>query len=84
MVPFFKRKKKERQPPQLLDIDGKPIQENDEVMVLRYELGRCRMELEGLQYFYVSQHNGHKVSYTKMFDAITGHQKVKKITEENS
>lgn len=79
MFKLFKKKPKEKQPPQLLDIDGVPILEGDEVMAHRYELGKCTVELEGLQYFYVSQSSGKKVSYVRMIDAITENQKVKKI-----
>ncbi len=78
MLKFFKRKPKEKQPPQLLDINGVPILEGDVVISQRYELGTCKVVLEGLQYFYVSESTGQKVSYVKMIDAITGHQKVKK------
>ncbi|MEQ8907307.1 hypothetical protein [Ekhidna sp.] len=78
MLQFFKKKPKEKQPPQLFDMEGNLIQEGDEVMALRYELGKCKVELEGLQFFYVSIHSGKKVSYVKMIDAITGNQKVKK------
>ena len=45
----------------------------------RYELGKCKVELEGLQFFYVSIESGKRVSYVKMIDAITGNQKVKKV-----
>lgn len=79
MLKFFKKKPKEKQPPQLLDIDGNPIMEGDEVISHRYELGQCKVELEGLEFFYVSKHSEQRVSYTKMIDAITGHQKVKKV-----
>ena len=60
-------------------MEGVPIESGDEVMAHRYELGKCTVELEGLQYFYVSQATGKKVSYVKMIDAITENQKVKKI-----
>jgi len=79
MFNLFKKKPKEKQPPQLLDMEGVPILEGDEVMAHRYELGKCTVELEGLQYFYVSHHSKQKVSYVKMIDAITGQQKVKKV-----
>ncbi|WP_425389878.1 hypothetical protein [Ekhidna sp.] len=79
MFGLFKKKPKEKLPPQLMDIDGQLIQEGDEVMSHRYELGRCKVELEGLQFFYVSIETGKKVSYVKMIDAITGNQKVKKV-----
>ena len=79
MLKFFKKKPKEKLPPQLLDIDGVPIQEGDEVMAQRYELGKSKVELEGLQFFYVSIATGKRVSYVKMIDAITGNQKVRKV-----
>ena len=79
MLKFFKKKPKEKQPPQLLDIDGMPIEAGDRVISQRYDLGQCTVELEGLEFFYVSQHSEKKVSYVKMIDAITGHQKVKKV-----
>ena len=77
MFGFFKKKPKEKLPPQLLDIDGQLIVEGEEVEALRYELGRCKVELEGLHFFYVSIDSGKKVSYAKMIDAVTGNQKVK-------
>ncbi len=62
-----------------MDIDGMPIEAGDQVFSQRYDLGQCTVELEGLEFFYVSQHSEKKVSYVKMIDAITGHQKVKKV-----
>jgi len=81
MISFFKKKPKEKQPPQLLDAEGVPIFEGDTVESHRYELGTCKVELEGLQYFYVSVESGKKISYVKMIDAITGNQKVKKLDD---
>lgn len=81
MIKFFKKKPKEKLPPQLLDIEGNLIVEGDCVLSFRYELGECDVVLEGLQYFYVSKENGQKVSYVKMVDAITGQQKVKKVAK---
>ncbi|MEP1093855.1 MAG: hypothetical protein ABJG78_02030 [Cyclobacteriaceae bacterium] len=82
MLRFFKKKPKEKLPPELLDVDGNPINEGDEVISQRYDLGKCTVTLEGLQYFYVSQESGQKISYVKMIDAITENQKVKKVVEE--
>lgn len=79
MFGLFKKKPKEKLPPEILDEEGVQILEGDEVIAHRYELGQCTVELEGLQYFYVSQHSGKRVSYVKMIDAITGHQKVRKV-----
>lgn len=76
---LFKKKSKEKQPPQLLDINGNPILVGDRVESQRYELGECTVELEGLEYFYQSVEKEDRVSYTRMVDAITGHQKVLKL-----
>lgn len=81
MFGLFKKKPKEKQPPQLQDLNGKPIKEGDRVTSLRYELGTCKVVLEGLEYFYVSEANGERVSYVKMVDAITENQKVLLVTE---
>ena len=79
MIKLLKKKPKEKQPPQLLDIEGNLIVEGDVVESQRYDLGKCDVILEGLQFFYVSQSSGKKVSYVKMIDAITEQQKVKKV-----
>ena len=79
MLGFFRKKPKKKEPPQLLDLDGNLILEGDKVNAYRYELGQCKVELEDLQFFYVSEHQKKKVSYVKMIDAITGNQKVRKI-----
>ena len=79
MFKLFKKKSKEKLPPQLLDEEGQPILEGDEVIAHRYDLGKCKVELEGRQFFYVSNHSGQRISYVKMIDAITGNQKVRKV-----
>ena len=76
MLSFFKKKPKEKQPPQLLDLNGVPIEPGINVHAHRYDLGKCTVELEGLHYFYQSTQKDERVSYTKMIDAITGNQKV--------
>lgn len=77
MFGLFKKKPKEKQPPQLLDLNSKPIKEGDIVTSMRYDLGKCRVMLEGLEYFYESiDKPGEKVSYIRMVDAITENQKV--------
>ena len=82
MLKLFKRKPKEKPLPQLLDLEGNPIAEGDLVNALRYDLGRCKVLLEGRQYFYESELSGEKVSYVRMIDASTENQKVKKIEEQ--
>ena len=76
---LFKKKPKEKQPPQLLDINGNPILPGDRVESQRYELGECTVVLEGLEFFYQSVEKEDRVSYTRMVDAITGNQKVLKL-----
>jgi len=76
MLKLFQKKPKKKQPPQLLDINGLPIEEGLQVMAHRYELGKCIIELDGLHYYYISLETQQKMSYTKMVDAITGNQKV--------
>ncbi|MEP5610926.1 MAG: hypothetical protein ABJP45_01690 [Cyclobacteriaceae bacterium] len=84
MLRLFKKKPKEKLPPELLDLDGNLISEGAEVMSHRYDLGQCTVTLEGLEFFYVSKESGKKVSYTKMIDAITGNQKVsREMRSEN-
>jgi hypothetical protein len=75
---LFKKKKKIPQPPQLMDIDGELIMEGDEVLSQRYELGKSKVILKGLEFFYESYETKKQVSYVRMIDAITGFQKVKK------
>lgn len=76
MFGLFKKKPKEKQPPKLLDLNGNPIVEGSIVTSLRYDLGDCKVELEGIDYFYVSIEKGERVSYVRMVDAITENQKV--------
>ena len=78
---LFRRKKKEKTPPTLIDLNGEVLSPGDKVESKRYELGTCEVVLEGLQYFYVSADGNQKISYTKMIDAITGNQKVVKKEE---
>ncbi len=78
MFGLFKKKKKEKQAPQLLDINGELLIEGDKVEVLRYELGECTLTLDGVHYYYESV-SGEKISYAKMIDASTEQQKVRKL-----
>ena len=82
MFGLFKKKPKEPTVPKLLDLNNNPIVEGAVVKSLRYELGECVVELDGLEYFYVSRKTGERVSYTRMVDAITENQKVLLIPSE--
>lgn len=81
MFGLFKKKPKVPTLPRLLDLNNNPITEGAIVKSLRYELGECTVELEGLEYFYVSKKDGQRVSYTRMVDAITENQKVMLLME---
>ena len=56
--------------------------EGDLVDCLRYDMGKCKLILEGTEWFYESVETGERVSYVKMIDAITTKQKVRKITSQ--
>lgn len=82
MFNFFKKKSKlngKPKLPKLIDLNNELLTEGDTVIAYRYELGKSRIVLEEGHYYYESVENGKKVIWTKMIDAITEKQKVKKI-----
>ena len=84
MWKFFKRnsngKKKPKQPAlQLVDLEGSPLAVGDEVDCLRYEMGRSRVIQTEQGYAYESLQSGETVSWIRMVDAATKHQKVRKL-----
>lgn len=83
MFNFFKRSKngqaKKSAPIQFVDLDGVPLQEGDEVMALRYELGRCKVIKDDNGFAYESLESGKVVSMWRMVDAATSNQKVRKV-----
>lgn len=79
MFGIFKKKDKKPQPPQLTDLNNNELIAGDVVEALRYDLGTCKIILEGNTYYYQPLDGGKKVSWLKMIDASTDCQKVKKI-----
>lgn len=82
MFNFFKKKKAlngKPKLPTLIDLNNQLLTEGDLVEAYRYELGESRVILEDGKYYYESIGNGKKVIWTRMIDAITEKQKVKKI-----
>lgn len=79
MFSIFRKKDKKPPLPQLTDLNNNPLAEGDFVEALRYDLGKCKLVLEGTTYFYQSIDSSKKVSWLKMIDASTDCQKVKKI-----
>ena len=65
----------------MLDLDDNPLTAGDEVISLRYELGKCLIVQteDGLEY--ESVETGERVSWVRMIDAATERQKVRKVIE---
>ena len=61
------------------DIDGNPLKEGDIVNSLRYDLGKCIIRRSGKGYEYESIESGKTVNWSKMIDARTKSQKVRRI-----
>jgi len=81
MFGLFKKREKQPQLPQLNDLNNNPLKEGDTVEALRYDLGKCRIEVSDNSYYYISLESGKRVSWLKMIDASTDNQKVKKVEE---
>ncbi len=82
MFNFFKKKAKpngKSKLPKLIDLFDQLLNEGDFVIAYRYDLGKSRVLLEEGHYYYESVENGKKVIWTRMIDAITEKQKVKKL-----
>lgn len=63
----------------MADLDGNLLNEGDMVESLRYNLGECKLLKTENGYEYESVSTGEKVSWSKMVDAATENQKVRKI-----
>lgn len=82
MFNFFKKKKKEKRRPPLVDIEQQELHPGDKVTSLRYDLGECVIIEEEEGIYYQSKADGRKVHWTRMIDAVTQYQKVKKVTDQ--
>ncbi|MCG8409742.1 MAG: hypothetical protein MI739_00470 [Bacteroidales bacterium] len=71
------RKKKKKKP--LQDIEGALLEIGDRVNCMRYEMGESVLQIGELGFEYKSIETGKIVNYTKMIDASTSFQKVKKL-----
>ena len=81
MFNFFKRSKNGKDKPakvQLLDVNGIPLEAGDIVECLRYDLGMSKLVEVEKGYEYESLETGKRVHYSRMIDASTSYQKVKK------
>ncbi len=82
MFSFLKLKKRQENGSnnvRFADMDGQALGEGDRVMAYRYELGESTIIKDGKTYYYQSDKTGEKISWSKMVDAATKFQKVKKI-----
>jgi len=83
MFGIFKKKKKEDQPPVIRDLQGNMLLTGDKVKSHRYDLGICEVLIEENHFYYQPEDKEKpRVSFTKMVDAITGNQKVEKISND--
>lgn len=81
MLNLFSRNRKSRKKlPVLQDLNKQRLQEGDVVEALRYNLGKARLLFVDDTFVYESLDTGERVPYTRMIDAITECQKVKKLT----
>lgn len=73
---IFKKKTKKKQ---LQDLNGNPLFVGDKVDCLRYDMGESILQEGENGFEYESVKTGQKVSFTRMIDATTSFQKVKKL-----
>jgi len=73
---LFKKNKKKKT---LQDLSGAPLYPGDKVESLRYDLGECILIENENGFEYESLKDGRKVNFTKMIDASTSYQKVRKL-----
>jgi hypothetical protein len=62
-----------------VDLEGQELKAGDVVMSLRYELGESRIISTENGFEYESVASGKRMSWSKMIDAATGYQKVRKL-----
>lgn len=76
---LFKRKNNKNSEINFADLDGILLKEGDKVLSLRYELGECIIikTEEGLAYESIEKKT--IISWTKMVEAASKNQKVRKL-----
>jgi len=79
MFGLFKKKKKEEKKLELLDLYQNQLNIGDKVESLRYDLGISTLINDEDGLYYQSDTDGRKVHWTRMIDASTQFQKVKKL-----
>ena len=79
MFNLFKKKEKHTIL-RIEDIDGHELKDGDHVVSMRYDLGECTVIIADHGIEYLSVVTGTKTHYTKMIDAVTGRQKVRKLS----
>lgn len=79
MFGLFKKKQKEEKKLALVDLNQNPIDVGDKVESFRYELGISTLIQMEDGIYYQSDADGRKIHWTRMIDASTQLQKVKKL-----
>ncbi len=82
MFGLFKKKKKEEKKLELVDLHQNPLNVGDKVESLRYDLGISTLIQQEDSIYYQSDTDGRKVHWTRMIDASTQFQKVKKLDSQ--
>lgn len=80
MFKLFNKKSGSKSDLNFCDLDGNPLHEGDEVVSFRYELGRCRVIGTSQGMTYRSVETGKEVHWSKMVDAVSRNQKVRRIS----
>ncbi|MEQ9423984.1 MAG: hypothetical protein RJQ09_06175 [Cyclobacteriaceae bacterium] len=83
MFGLFKKKKKEKPLPPIVDMDQNPLKVGDMVMSHRYDLGLCQVIENETGIAYQAIESGKVEPWTRMIDASTEFQKVKKVDGES-
>ncbi|MEL6675595.1 MAG: hypothetical protein AAFR61_25530 [Bacteroidota bacterium] len=86
MFKFFRKRsngqaKSRDTQPKMQDMNGADLQVGDIVEVLRYDLGLCKVIDGEKGWEYESLETGERVHYSRMVDAATSFQKVRKSRE---
>ncbi len=85
MFQFFKKRNGgARGRLEMKGLDGRELINGDVVEALRYELGVCRILTNDSGFVYESIESNRQVSWTKMVDATTKFQKVRKLDARES
>lgn len=79
MFKLFRKDSSGKSDLKFADLDGIPLKEGDIVLSFRYDLGKCKVVKTEEGMAYESEESGKIIHWTKMIDATTKNQKVRKV-----